>query len=204
MPRFLNRRYPDKGFRALEDSLCTRSGMPQETQVFSPNKCRSIFSVPCFVSVKTILFKSRLYSPVFFSPRSCRPLQTKQRRVPQGSRMHATRGESLLQLPERIQGGWLYVPSSKSLRWRVQRRLPWACHLHCHRTCKLNDFSHRQGSLRHFFPLSAESIFSGWITLCTAQSPCFPKQPLRSSRLLSTSVWYPFSSGVRNSLASLL
>lgn len=116
VPRFLNRRYPDKGFRALEDSLCTRSGMPQETQVFSPNKCRSIFSVPCFVSVKTILFKSRLYSPVFFSPRSCRPLQTKQRRVPQGSRMHATRGESLLQLPERIQGGWLYVPSSKSLR----------------------------------------------------------------------------------------
>lgn len=84
--------------------------------------------------------------------------------------MHTAWGESLLQLPEGIQGRWVYLPSNKSLcRW-VQRRLPRACYLHCHRTCKLNGFSPQQGSLRHFSLVPAE-ISSGWITLCTSLNP---------------------------------
>lgn len=93
-----------------------------------------------------------------FLPCSCRPLQTKQRRVPQGSRLHTAGSECLLQMPERIQRRWLYVPSNKSLRRRVQWRLPRACHLHCHRTCKLNDFRHQQGILRHFCLVPAEIL----------------------------------------------
>lgn len=61
-------------------------------------------------------------------------------------------------MPERIQRRWLYVPSNKSLRRRVQWRLPRACHLHCHRTCKLNDFCHQQGILRHFCLVPAEIL----------------------------------------------